>query len=192
MRGVFLNISKAFDKVWHDRQLYKLKRSDINGDLLKLIESFLLDRYHRCVFNWQTCKWNKITAGVPQGFILGPLCFLIYIYDLPSELCCSPKLFADNTSLFLVVKNINETAKKLNKDLKQMGTSVEDAFQSWPKIKMAEKFLFNLRLHSFKIFCKSLVIVINVLSFKGRNHAHLQKILIKHNRNWNPFIIFTN
>ena len=44
MRGVFLNISKAFDKVWHDGQLYKLKRSDINGDLLKLIESFLLDR----------------------------------------------------------------------------------------------------------------------------------------------------
>ena len=87
--------------------------SDINGDLLKLIESFLLDRYHRFVLNWQTCKWNKITTGFPQGSILGLVCFLIYIYDLPSELCCSPKLFADNTSLFLVVKNINETAKKI-------------------------------------------------------------------------------
>ena len=89
---MFLDISKAFDKVWHDGLLYKLKRNGINGDILKLIESFLSDRYQRFLLNGQTSKWNKITAGVPQGFILGLLYFLIYINDLPSELSCSPKL----------------------------------------------------------------------------------------------------
>ena len=68
VRDVFLDISKAFDKVWHDGLLYKLKRNGINGDLLKLIESFLSDRYQRVVLNGQTSKWNKITAGVPPLF----------------------------------------------------------------------------------------------------------------------------
>ena len=67
VRDVFLDISKAFDKIWHDGLLYRLKRNGINGDLLKLIESFLSDRYQRVALNGQTSKWNKITAGVPQG-----------------------------------------------------------------------------------------------------------------------------
>ena len=88
VRGVFLDISQAFDKVWHDGLLYKLKCNGINGDLLKLIESFLSDKYQRVILNGQTSKWNKITAGVPQGPILGLLFFLIYINNLPSELSC--------------------------------------------------------------------------------------------------------
>ena len=59
VRGVFLDIFKAFDKVWHDGLIYKLKRNDINGDLLKLIESFLSDRYQRVVSNGQTSNWKK-------------------------------------------------------------------------------------------------------------------------------------
>ena len=56
VRGVFLDISKTFDKVWHDELLYKLKRNDIIGDLLKLTESLLSDRYQRVVLNGQTSK----------------------------------------------------------------------------------------------------------------------------------------
>ena len=120
VRGVFLDISKAFDKVWHDGLIYKLKHNGVNGDLLRLIESFLSDRYQRVVLNGQTSNWNKIKAGVPQGSILGPLFFLIYINDLPFELHCSAKLFADDTSLFSVVENVNETTANLNKDLENI------------------------------------------------------------------------
>ena len=76
VRGVIPVISKAFDKVWHDGLLYKLKRNGINGGLLKLIERFLSDKHQRVVLNGPTSKWNKTTAGVPQGSILGPLFFL--------------------------------------------------------------------------------------------------------------------
>ena len=67
---VFLDISKAFDKVLHDGLIYKLKRNGINGDLLGLIESFLPDRYQRVLLNGQTSNWNKIKGGVLQGSIL--------------------------------------------------------------------------------------------------------------------------
>ena len=120
VRGVFLDISKAFDKVWHDGLIYKRKRNSINGDLLRLIESFLSDRYQRVVLNGQTSNWNKIKAGVPQGSILGPLFFLIYINDLPSEIRCLAKLFTGDTSLFSVVENVNETTTNLNKDLENI------------------------------------------------------------------------
>ena len=77
----------------------KLKCNDIDGELLRLIESFLSARYQRVVLNGQTSNWNKIIAGVPQGSILGPLFFLTYMNDLPSEFLCSAKLFTDDTPI---------------------------------------------------------------------------------------------
>ena len=118
--SIAAHLLKCEDKVWHDGLLCKLKRNGMDGDLLKLIESFLSDRYQRVLLNGQTSKWNKIKAGVPQGSILRPLFFLNFVNDLPAELCCSPKLFADETSLFSVVQNVKKTAEKLNKDLKNI------------------------------------------------------------------------
>ena len=117
VRGVFLDISKAFDRVWHKGLLYKLKCMGINGNLLKLVESFLSNRYQRVVLSGQASSWAEIRAGVPQGSILGPLFFLIYINDLSENLKSTVKLFADDTSIFHVAKDPNTSAEILNNDL---------------------------------------------------------------------------
>ena len=90
---------------------YKLESLSIAGNLLKLFQSFLTDRQQRVVLNGQHSKWAPVLAGVPQGTILGPLLFLIYINDLPENLESSAKLFADGTSLFSIVHNLSESAR---------------------------------------------------------------------------------
>ena len=115
--AVFLDISKAFDKVWHEGLLFKLKLNGISGNLLNVITDFLYQRKQRVILNGQHSSWNNVQARVPQGSILSPLFFLVYINDLSDGLNSNPKLFADDTSLFSVVQNINSTANDLNSDL---------------------------------------------------------------------------
>ena len=117
VRSVYLDISKAFDRVWHQGLLYKLRRNGVSGRLLLLIESFLANRKQRTVLNGKVSKWGSITAGVPQGFILGPLLFLIYINDLTDGLKCNVKLFAEDTSIFTIVHDPNTAADNMNHDL---------------------------------------------------------------------------
>ena len=72
-RAVFLDISKAFDKVWHDGLLHKLESNGISGLLLNLIRDFLSERQQHVILNGKNSDWCHISAGVPQGFVLGPL-----------------------------------------------------------------------------------------------------------------------
>ena len=95
VRGVFHDMSKAFDEVWHNGLIYKLKQNGVSGDLLNLIIDFLDARKQRVVLNGQYSSWASVKAGVPQGSILGPLFFLIFINDLSDNLISNPKLFAD-------------------------------------------------------------------------------------------------
>ena len=85
-RGIFLDILKAFDRVWHEGLIYKIKYMGVKGDLLALIEYFLFKRQQRVVLNGQESEWLTIKAGVPQGSILGPLFFFICINDLSDNL----------------------------------------------------------------------------------------------------------
>ena len=84
---------------------------------MKLIESFLSGRYQRVLLNGQAPLWSPILAGVPQGSILGPLFFLIYINDLSHNLSSTAKLFPDDTSIFSIVHDIDSSTKQLNDDL---------------------------------------------------------------------------
>ena len=93
VRSVYLDISKAFDRVWHVGLIYKLKRCGVSGQFLSLVQSFLKDRKQRTVLNGQCSNWGDVLAGVPQGSILGPLFFLVYINDLTADLKCHVKLF---------------------------------------------------------------------------------------------------
>ena len=119
VRGVFLDISKAFGKVWHKGLLYKLEQNGIKGLLLNILKDFLKSRKQRVVLNGQHSSWSDVLADLAQGSILGPLLFLLYINDLSDGLNCNPKLFADDTSLFSTVYN-NEATNTLNNDLNKI------------------------------------------------------------------------
>ena len=112
MRGIFLDIYKVFDKVWHDGLLFKLKTYRIEVDLLLPLKNYLKNRKQKVVLNCQT--------SVPQGSVLGPLLFLIYINDLPDGIASICKIFAADTSIFSKVQDINRSANELNCDLEKV------------------------------------------------------------------------
>ena len=114
---VFLDISKAFDKVWHKGLLHKLEQNGIGGPLLKILTDFLKLRKQTVVLNDHHLSWSDVLASVPQGSVLGPLLFLIYINDLSDCLQINPKPSADDTSLYVTVDNINKATNDLNNDL---------------------------------------------------------------------------
>ena len=116
VRSVFLDISKAFE-MWHEGLLCKLKSVGISGELYNLLENYLSGRFQRVILNGQNSSRRPVLAGVPQDLILGPLLFLVYSNDLPNELKSNVKLCADDTSLFTIVRDKNESANILNNDL---------------------------------------------------------------------------
>ena len=114
---VFLDVSKAFDRVWHEGLLHKIRANGIVGNLYLWLEDYLLDRQIRVVINGQEAPWAKINAGVPQGSILGPLLFLIFINDIVTDIESDINLFADDTSLLNIIDQLQTTYDTLNRDL---------------------------------------------------------------------------
>ena len=90
--GVFLDISEAFDRVWHDVLIFKLQENGISDELLLLLKYFLKSRKQRVVLKGQHSSWRDVSAGVPQGSILGPLFYLVCINDLSNGLKSNQKL----------------------------------------------------------------------------------------------------
>ena len=98
-RAVALDISKAFEIVWHAGLLRKLKSYEISGQIFGLISSFLSNRRLRLVLDGKSSQEYPVNAGVPQGSILGPTLFLLYINDLPDDIICDIAIFADDATL---------------------------------------------------------------------------------------------
>jgi hypothetical protein len=116
VRMVFLDISKAFDKVWHKGLLFKLERLGVRDPLLRWIKSYLTER--KCVLiDGQSSHWKEIDSGVPQVSVLGPLLFFIYINDITRDLQTNKFLYADDTSLLEIVDDPCLTADRLNHDV---------------------------------------------------------------------------
>ena len=99
-QAVALDISKAFDRVWHAGLLHKLKSYGISGQIFGLISSFLSNRQCQVVLDKKCSQEYPVNAEVPQGSILGLTLFLLYINDLPDDVICDIVIYADDTTLY--------------------------------------------------------------------------------------------
>ena len=99
-RAVALDISKAFDRVWHAGLLYKVKSYGISGQIFGLVSSVLSNRGLRVVLDGKSSQEYPVNVRVPQGSILGPTLLLLYINDLPDDVICDIAIYADDTTLY--------------------------------------------------------------------------------------------
>ena len=146
VRTVFLDISKAFDKVWHNGLISKLKFLGIKDPLLRWLENYLCGRSQRVVMEGVHSNWEKISAGVPQGSVLGPLLFLIYINDITNNIQSEAFLYANDTMILDVVDSPVASAVKLNSDL----TSIAHWADKWMLTINAGKsrsMIFSIKKH---------------------------------------------
>ena len=98
-----MDFSKTFDKVDHQRLILKLKRMGINNKTSNWIGAWLSHRFQRVVVDGHTSNSCPVLSGIPQGSVLGPCLFLIYINDMPDTLKSNVRLFADDTIVYLTI-----------------------------------------------------------------------------------------
>ena len=98
--AIYLDFSKAFDRVPHRRLAMKLSTHGIGGDVNRWITEWLLGRVQRVVINGPSSGWSPVKGGAPQGSVLGPIIFVIYINDIDEEVCNNLLKFAGDTKLF--------------------------------------------------------------------------------------------
>ena len=122
----YLDYQKAFDTVPHKRLLAKLEWYGTDIQVLNWIQNFLMNRRMNVVVNGSRSGWADVYSGVPQGSILGPVLFILYVNDLPKKVRCGIQMFADDTKLWTTVQKVDDQAK-LQNDL----DSLEDWSKTW-------------------------------------------------------------
>ena len=113
-------MSKAFDKVWRAGLLRKVEALGVQSLLLQWFESYFCNQKQRVVIEGQCSDWRAIKPGVPQGSVLGPLLFLIYINDITDDLASFPLIYADDSALLETVHDPTVSAGRLNSDLNKI------------------------------------------------------------------------
>ena len=108
---IYLDFQKAFDKVPHQRLILKLKSHGMGNSIINWIEQWLTDRRQRVVVDGEVSRWKSVLSGVPQGSVLGPILFLVYIDDLEEVVTGNILKCADDTKLFRKTKEIGDKHK---------------------------------------------------------------------------------
>ena len=181
VRVMFCDISKAFDRVWHRGLLCKLKAAGVTGNVLKWFKSYLSNRKQRVVLPGVFSDWKDIKAGVPQGSILGPLLFLVFINDIVSDINSNIRLFADDTTIYVIVENPLTTSVVLNSDIQKI--------DSW-----ADKWLVKFNPLKSESFTRKLnrpyhppIYMGNQQIAEVTSHKHLG-IVFSHDCSWHSHI----
>ena len=182
--GIFLDFQKAFDTVNHKILLGKLNCYGIRGIALDWFSSYLRNRSQTVVYNEQESEMKETLCGVPQGSILGPLLFLLYINDLPSVFkLFMPILFADDTNLFCNGPNLNELIEKINEELKLI--------YKWVNV---NKLSLNIEKTNFMLFtpknfsCLKETVVIDNHPIKEVCHIIFLGVIIDNKLKWKDHI----
>ena len=118
---IYLDFQKAFDKVPHQRLLKKLYAYGIRGHTYQWIKEFLSNRQQRVTINGSKSEWRDVTSGIPQGSVLGPVLFLVFINDFPDVIEVLLKLFADDAKLYSVISSLNDV-QPLQRSVNNAGT----------------------------------------------------------------------
>jgi retron-type reverse transcriptase len=124
MAAVFLDIEKAFDTTWHPGLLYKLSKMHFSTSLIKLISSFLSNRKFRVSVQGEMSTPREIQAGVPQGSVLSPTLYSLYINDGPQNQGVHLALFADETCIYCTDRKEGYVLRKLQRGLTSLSRGV--------------------------------------------------------------------
>ena len=123
--SIYLDFKKAFDSVPHEHLLRKLEGYGITDKVLNWIRAFLKERRQQVIVNGVKSGWSNVLSGIPQGSVLGPVLFVVYIHDMPDGIVNFIQMFADDTKIYASVKN-TEDSRSLQNDINKL--------EEWAKI----------------------------------------------------------
>ena len=179
---VFWDISKAFDRVWHEGLIFKLKQYGISNNLLAFLKNYLSDRKQSVILNDITSTSLPLTAGVPQGSVLDPLLFLIYVNDIAEHLVSLTRLFADDSSLFVSAASILDIEGILSHDL----AIISDWAKSWlVKLNPCKTEAISFSYFNTDLFPNIVFDGVNIKFVK--HHKHLG-LTLSENMKWDQHI----